>query len=156
MHTSSLVLPGFWTCADGVMMITERDVCDTHPDCVDSSDELNCEQYNCSVGMWKCKNELQCIRNTSVCDGYPRCEDNSDEERSLCESWNCTSGHIKFEGKISLSFCSHILAVISEYLPRQSVLFSLLFLNSVFRHYSLNFASEFGLEPQMRKHILGC
>lgn len=98
LQICSFVLPGFWTCADGVIMIMERDVCDIHPDCPDRSDELNCEQYNCSIGLWKCNSESRCIPDTAVCNGQYSCDDDSDEERSLCESWNCTPGYVKFEG----------------------------------------------------------
>ncbi|XP_076348206.1 G-protein coupled receptor GRL101-like [Tachypleus tridentatus] len=52
--------------------------CDTFYDCLDRTDEIDCENITCSEGSRKCLGG-QCIRLEWWCDFIPDCPDSSDE-----------------------------------------------------------------------------
>ncbi|XP_060568364.1 suppressor of tumorigenicity 14 protein-like [Ruditapes philippinarum] len=51
--------------------------CDTFEDCLDGSDEQNCQTCS-SSDVFNC-DFIRCIPRRLVCDGYPDCEDKADE-----------------------------------------------------------------------------
>ncbi|XP_003372138.1 putative Low-density lipoprotein receptor domain class A [Trichinella spiralis] len=63
-------------------------VCDSHPDCVDGSDELSnmCVKHPCNETEFSCKNE-RCIPKEWECDRDDDCGDNSDEHDKC--SYHC-------------------------------------------------------------------
>ncbi|XP_072025071.1 uncharacterized protein [Amphiura filiformis] len=83
-----------FTCADGLSCIPEHFLCDYVDDCVDFSDELDCEcnpmtDFQCLSGG--------CVNSTWRCDGEEDCYDGSDERNCtecaeggyLCGNGNC-------------------------------------------------------------------
>lgn len=58
--------------------IAGRFRCDEDSDCIDNSDEINCEHRNCSESEFRC-NDQRCIKGSQKCDGEYNCNDNSDE-----------------------------------------------------------------------------
>ncbi|XP_044736669.1 uncharacterized protein LOC123298642 [Chrysoperla carnea] len=66
--------------------------CNSRKDCLDGSDEADCEIKNTK----KCPNEWQvlclsgeCIRKDQICDGLKDCVDNSDETYTKCSNSRC-------------------------------------------------------------------
>ena len=68
--------------------LVNRKRCDIKRDCIDGSDEENCDECK---GGFLCKNK-QCIEGdwTRRCNGRKNCDDGSDEENC----GNCTSGFL--------------------------------------------------------------
>ncbi|XP_070533608.1 G-protein coupled receptor GRL101-like [Ptychodera flava] len=64
--------------------------CDTNPDCLDGSDERNCEDYLCDEGQLQCNESGQCIHRDMLCNFIKNCADNSDEENCGHVIRNCT------------------------------------------------------------------
>ncbi|XP_030052234.1 SCO-spondin [Microcaecilia unicolor] len=60
-------------------------VCDYEADCVDGSDEMNCNR-TCGLNEYKCSLTGECIHYTQLCDGIPHCRDQSDESTDNCGS----------------------------------------------------------------------
>ncbi|KAG7154444.1 G-protein coupled receptor GRL101-like 4, partial [Homarus americanus] len=86
-------LPNEYQCGETCIDLVRR--CDTHPDCPDAADEVNCETYACPVSYFKCNNHY-CVPSEHVCDFYDHCGDASDELECrvrMCEvgsSLSCT------------------------------------------------------------------
>lgn len=73
---------GHVRCEDGHCIRGEK--CDGIFDCVDGSDETDCDF--CALGQYKCKSG-GCISTDLRCDGNPDCADGSDElECGMCAS----------------------------------------------------------------------
>ncbi|XP_076632440.1 putative vitellogenin receptor yl isoform X1 [Colletes latitarsis] len=79
--------------------------CDSHYDCIDRSDEEDCDKKECNSSEFQC-HEGKCISKYLLCDGQPDCSDFSDEmhcSKHVCDtdsfscdmrmcipkSWNC-------------------------------------------------------------------
>ncbi|XP_052279029.1 mucin-5AC-like isoform X2 [Dreissena polymorpha] len=63
------------------ILVPVQNRCNSNPDCVDHSDEINCENAGmCVEGMPRCPNSTKCYIK---CDGVAQCADNSDEHDCL-------------------------------------------------------------------------
>ncbi|XP_072013056.1 uncharacterized protein [Amphiura filiformis] len=84
-------------CDNGVC-VPITDVCDGHNDCIDFSDERNCNGSTCYPHEYECEfpSYRKCIDNEEVCDGYSDCADAADEVgcSRTCEStdFQCDNG----------------------------------------------------------------
>ncbi|CAF1047816.1 unnamed protein product [Brachionus calyciflorus] len=72
--------PDRFRCKNNIFCYRFEDRCDGDYQCVDKSDELNCDKWTCNSanGTFLCNNG-RCIYEQWVCDGTNDCEDNSDE-----------------------------------------------------------------------------
>lgn len=87
---------GYFQCVNGECIL-ERKVCDFHYDCKDSSDELNCNDYEnkakCAAGHFQC-GDGNCIDERIVCDGIQDCSDGTDEMK--CTSLTCAVSEFRY------------------------------------------------------------
>ncbi|XP_053120701.1 SCO-spondin-like [Hemicordylus capensis] len=60
-------------------------VCDNEADCLDGSDELDCNR-TCGLDQFPCTLGGECIHYSRLCDGAPHCWDHSDESIDTCGS----------------------------------------------------------------------
>ena len=82
---NNCTMPGLFLCRDGIRCIRENQVCDNNSDCVDVSDEAECDHCT-KPGYVPCPgNPSHCIPKYNMCDGKPNCPDLSDEEVSNCD-----------------------------------------------------------------------
>ncbi|CAL8280063.1 unnamed protein product [Merluccius merluccius] len=70
-------LPGQWQCDDG-NCISAGWRCDADADCLDGSDETNCQ--TCPAGQFACVDSAGCVPESGRCDGVRQCPTGSDEE----------------------------------------------------------------------------
>lgn len=75
-------------------MFYRKYVCDNDIDCIDASDEKNCQ---CLDNEFRCDNGL-CIMKDWTCDGINDCIDNSDERPSNCKG-RCNGRSFKCNNK---------------------------------------------------------
>ncbi|KAA0703655.1 Histone-lysine N-methyltransferase PRDM9 [Triplophysa tibetana] len=69
-------------CDNKTRCIPESFLCDGEKDCMDATDEENCNQFHCAHGR-------MCIEKIQVCDGTPQCQDRSDETDCFTRSHEC-------------------------------------------------------------------
>ncbi|XP_030079865.1 basement membrane-specific heparan sulfate proteoglycan core protein isoform X26 [Drosophila hydei] len=69
-------------CRDG-NCVSQDDVCNGFRQCMDGSDEENCDIMQCQHNQFRCRNG-QCVSLTARCNGKTDCQDSSDES-------NCAS-----------------------------------------------------------------
>ncbi|XP_054722001.1 uncharacterized protein LOC129231663 [Uloborus diversus] len=83
---------GEWQCSNG-LCIPITDICNGHEDCLDMSDELNC---NCGSGYFRCGNNTPCLPDKFKCDGKVDCWDANDElnctKSCPTNEFNCNNG----------------------------------------------------------------
>ena len=95
------VCDGKWTCPPGLGWTECYDKrskrcarqCDGVRDCLDGTDEINCEKYSCLPGHKKCADNRQCIDEDDICNDERDCHDGSDE---LCEE-KCLPEYLEAE-----------------------------------------------------------
>ncbi|XP_053307831.1 suppressor of tumorigenicity 14 protein [Spea bombifrons] len=82
--------PDQYTCKSGRCISKERR-CDGWNDCIDFSDELNC---NCTADQFRCKTSTICKPRFFLCDGVNDCGDSSDEQDCKCpeNNFKCANG----------------------------------------------------------------
>ena len=74
--------------------------CDSHPDCVDGTDEAGCPQNRtCLDNEFSCLDESGCISVFLRCDGLAQCADASDE----AECGTCADGYTRCAGGTCVS-----------------------------------------------------
>lgn len=64
-------------CRDG-NCVSQDDVCNGIRQCMDGSDEENCDILQCQHNQFRCRNG-QCVSLTARCNGKTDCQDSSDE-----------------------------------------------------------------------------
>ncbi|XP_018311386.1 vitellogenin receptor [Mycetomoellerius zeteki] len=70
--------------------------CDWRYNCIDHSDEENCERPQCLEDEFQCHDGLiSCIPKTLVCNEFPDCTDASDETNEACKETTCLDGEFR-------------------------------------------------------------
>ncbi|KAM8873175.1 uncharacterized protein ACB058_004818 isoform 2-T2 [Synchiropus picturatus] len=95
---SSGCLPDQWQCDDG-NCIPDVWRCDGGGDCLDGSDEMDCDASSgsplCPSGHFPCLDTVGCVAASARCDGQKNCPTGSDEENCpvtkdcLDTDWTC-------------------------------------------------------------------
>ncbi|XP_071945577.1 G-protein coupled receptor GRL101-like [Antedon mediterranea] len=107
-----------YTCANG-MCIKGSFRCDIYSDCLDHSDELNCESHQCEEGMWQCTSG-HCIDVRKRCDTFVDCanfgpyRDGSDEEN--CNFEDCVETEFQCDSGVCID--SGSVCINDSYLPQ--------------------------------------
>ncbi|XP_070552485.1 low-density lipoprotein receptor-like [Ptychodera flava] len=92
--TANMCGVNVFKCADDDC-IHPFNVCDGNTDCIDGSDEIECNMAgDCPTDAFECENG-RCVSVTFYCDFIDHCGDNSDEE--YCVYQNCTVDEFKCE-----------------------------------------------------------
>ena len=96
--TATKCLEDETSCKDGLFCILTEFICDGDIDCLDRSDESDCETFTCSAGFIKCGDNRQCIWARYMCDGKKDCADGTDE--SQCASYECQEDRVRCADKM--------------------------------------------------------
>merc|ERR1739844_670631 len=66
-------------CLDQKRCVDKRRRCDAYADCLDQSDEKNCQEVDCHYWQYKCLSTGICVDKRRRCNGERDCDDGSDE-----------------------------------------------------------------------------
>lgn len=98
-----------YRCHNHIFCYRLEDRCDGDNQCIDKSDEYNCDKWFCNSnnGTFLCKNG-RCVYEQWVCDGTNDCEDGSDEQN--CPS-TFTSRRVITTAVLGGTLCSLLLVM---------------------------------------------
>ncbi|XP_033636005.1 low-density lipoprotein receptor-related protein 10-like [Asterias rubens] len=82
-----------YQCNDGNGCYSDYDKCNSNAQCVDKSDDMNCD-YCKDYSAFFCVQSRQCLSSYNVCDGVPDCLYGEDEDLPECSPsiWMYMSG----------------------------------------------------------------
>ncbi|XP_071800494.1 uncharacterized protein [Asterias amurensis] len=102
---------GDYQCNDGNGCYSVGDKCNSHNECNDKTDELNCDDCR-GFDTFYCYKSRQCVSNYEICDGQQDCLHGEDEDQPECfpTIWNYLTGG-QVAGAV-IGFTSFVVIVI--------------------------------------------